>query len=308
MSRGKQGSRSTTDDGLEDIFADALRSVEKHARHRGPESTEHINLEETVEEIIVPEDLLRAVESHEEHSGRSSRSPEPLATSPSTGPSLKELAALKEVSTLKEQLQTLQRERLLAYELTEKLKGRTAELARESRRLESELEAKNTELQKGKEQLTWLNNELENTRKRHTREKNELERFGNEKLLKDLLPVLDNLERALSHAKERPEVTVLQEGVQMTVTQFQNALRRHGVQRVPLEPGAGFDPTYHEAMMHEESAVITPNHVVRELQAGYTHHERLLRASLVTVARPLSRPVEPATPVSSSPASGETPS
>lgn len=293
MSRGKLGNRSTADEGLEDIFADALRSVEKHARQRGPEATEHINLEETVEEIIVPEDLLRAVESHEESSTHVKGSPEPLASSSPTGPSLKELAALKEVSALKEQLQTLQRERLLAYELTEKLKGRTAELARESRRLETELEQRNAELQKNKDQLAWLTNDLENTRKRHGREKTELERFGNEKLLKDLLPVLDNLERALSHAKERPEVTVLQEGVQMTVTQFQNALKRHGVVRVPLAPGAGFDPTYHEAMMHEESGSIPPNHVVRELQAGYTHHERLLRASLVTVARPLSSPVDP---------------
>lgn len=288
------------DDSLDDVFAEALRSVERHEKRRvglgmeggageGPESeTSPLSLEETVEEIFIPEELQREGQHLDVPFATSARA-EGRGESRSD---LRPEARLEaRIAKLEEQLRQSQHERELERTRSELLKQRTADLAKEARRLETELETAKADAQKSGEKVLWISAELENTRKRVAREKNEVERYGSEKLLRDLLPVIDNLERALQHVRERPEVQVLQEGVQMTVTQFQNCLKRHGVQRIEVKPGIPFDPTLHEAMMQEDSNALPAHSVVREMQPGYTHHERLLRATLVTVARPGSSTV-----------------
>lgn len=123
--------------------------------------------------------------------------------------------------------------------------------------------------------------ELENFKRRMLREKSEALRFACEPLIRDLLPVIDNLERALEHGSAQGHSVV--EGVRMVLKALQDTLERHGVKRVDAV-GEAFDPTLHEAMAQVESAEHEPNRVVEQYHTGYLLHERLLRPALVTVS------------------------
>jgi molecular chaperone GrpE len=127
--------------------------------------------------------------------------------------------------------------------------------------------------------------DMENLRKRHQRDKEEAIRFANDRLLKEMIPVLDNLERAVDHADQNSDDTQgLLEGVNMTINQFRKALEDFGVK--PIEAiGTDFDPNLHQAMGQVESADQAPNTVATEFQKGYLLHDRLLRPSLVMVAK-----------------------
>jgi molecular chaperone GrpE len=122
--------------------------------------------------------------------------------------------------------------------------------------------------------------DLENYKKRATRERDEAERFGIQKLLKDLLPVLDNLDRALSHLDAKD---ALADGVMATRRIFEDTLGRHGVKSF-TSVGQPFDPTRHEAMQQVETSEVAPGTVVSELVRGYLLHDRLMRPALVSVA------------------------
>ena len=127
--------------------------------------------------------------------------------------------------------------------------------------------------------------DLENYRKRAQREKEDAIRFANDRLLKEMVPVLDNLERAIEHAaQEETDNQGLLEGVNMTITQFRKALEDFGVKAINAI-GTDFDPNLHQAMGQIESAEQAPNTVVTEFQKGYLLHDRLLRPSLVIVAK-----------------------
>ncbi len=133
--------------------------------------------------------------------------------------------------------------------------------------------------------------DLENARKRHQREREEALRFANDRLLKEMIPVLDNLERAVEHAGQGgDEGKGLLEGVNMTITQFRKVLEDFGVKPIKAI-GDTFDPNLHQAMGQVESAEQAPNTVVTEFQRGYLLHDRLLRPSLVMVAK---APADPA--------------
>lgn len=123
--------------------------------------------------------------------------------------------------------------------------------------------------------------ELENFKKRMQRERAEALRFACEPLIRDLLPVVDNLERAVEHG-EGNEKSVI-EGVQMVLKSLLDTLERHGVKRIEAV-GEPFDPTRHEAMACRESTEHEPNRVVEQHHTGYLLHERLLRPALVTVS------------------------
>lgn len=127
--------------------------------------------------------------------------------------------------------------------------------------------------------------DLENVRKRTQREKQEAIRFANDRLLKELLPVLDNLERAVEHAGQQGEEQQgLLEGVSMTITLFNKVLTDFGLTPV-VAAGEPFDPNLHQAMGQVETAEQPPNTVVVTLQKGYLLNERLLRPALVMVAK-----------------------
>jgi len=127
--------------------------------------------------------------------------------------------------------------------------------------------------------------DLENVRKRNQRDKEDAIRYANDRLLKEMVPVLDNLERAIEHAaQEETDNQGLIEGVNMTINQFRKALEDFGVKAINAI-GADFDPNLHQAMGQLESAEQAPNTVVTEFQKGYLLHDRLLRPSLVMVAK-----------------------
>ncbi|MCW8858336.1 MAG: nucleotide exchange factor GrpE [Deltaproteobacteria bacterium] len=126
--------------------------------------------------------------------------------------------------------------------------------------------------------------DMENLRKRTQREKEELAKFANENILREILPVMDNLERAIEHADQAENGEGLLEGVQMTLTQFSQVLSRFGVE--PVEAmGQPFDPALHQAMGQMESADHPVNTVVQQMQKGYQLNERLLRPAFVMVAK-----------------------
>src|SRR5439155_19873883 len=120
--------------------------------------------------------------------------------------------------------------------------------------------------------------------KRAARERTETIRFANERILKDLLPIVDNLERALEHARTGGDGQPLAEGVALILKGLHEVLERHGVTRIEAK-GTPFDPSHHEAMAHVESDQHDPNVVVEEHQPGYRLNDRLLRPALVSVAK-----------------------
>jgi molecular chaperone GrpE len=127
--------------------------------------------------------------------------------------------------------------------------------------------------------------DLENARKRHQRDREEAIRFANDRLLKEIIPVLDNLERAVEHAEQSgDESQGLLEGVHMTINQFRKVLEDFGAKPINAV-GSIFDPNQHQAMGQVESEEQPPNSVVSEFQKGYWLHDRLLRPSLVMVAK-----------------------
>jgi molecular chaperone GrpE len=131
----------------------------------------------------------------------------------------------------------------------------------------------------------WLREraDLENFKRRQSRDKAEALRFANEGLLRDLLPIIDNLHRAVEHARTSREVEAIADGVDMTLRTLTDTLERHGVKIVEAL-GRPFDPAHHEAIGHVASEH-PPNTVVDEHQRGYLLHDRLLRPALVTIGK-----------------------
>lgn len=137
--------------------------------------------------------------------------------------------------------------------------------------------------------------DLENYKKRAQKEKEEIQKFGSEKLLKDLLPVMDNLDRAMDAATKSPDFASFQKGVAMTRKSFEDALSRHGVKSFSAK-GQPFDPRLHEAMQQVETAEVPPGHVAFEVVRGYHLNDRLVRPAMVVVARAPAPPPEPPEP------------
>lgn len=151
--------------------------------------------------------------------------------------------------------------------------------------LAAKLEASEKEAREHYDRLLRVSAEFENYKKRSSREMQDLAKFATEKLLKELLSVVDNLERAVAsaeHDADQPD-PVLQ-GVHLTLNEMLKLLERYHVK--PIDSlGEPFDPTFHQAMMQEEVADQPANIVVREMQKGYMLHDRLLRPALVAVSK-----------------------
>ena len=129
--------------------------------------------------------------------------------------------------------------------------------------------------------------DLENYRKRALREKEDAIRFANDNILRNIIPVLDNLERAIEHARTATDDQgSLLEGVEMTLEQFHKVLTVSAV--TPVEAmGQIFDPNFHQAMGQIPTNDQPPNTVIQELQKGYLLNSRLLRPAMVMVAAAL---------------------
>jgi molecular chaperone GrpE len=122
--------------------------------------------------------------------------------------------------------------------------------------------------------------DFENYRKRADREKADFFKYALAGTIKDLLPVLDNFDRALEHAGEGDD---FHKGVSLIYKQLFDVLRKHGIRPID-EKGVRFDPNIHEAVVTEEDRSVPAHTVVAILQKGYYLHDRLLRPALVKVA------------------------
>lgn len=128
--------------------------------------------------------------------------------------------------------------------------------------------------------------EFENFRKRTEKEKQEFFDFALSDFIKDLLPVIDGLERGL-YAPEGETIESYKKGIELILKQFRDVLAMVGLQPIRAI-GKVFDPNYHQAVMREESNGLAENEIIEELQRGYIHKDRLLRPSMVKVAVPVT--------------------
>jgi molecular chaperone GrpE len=158
----------------------------------------------------------------------------------------------------------------------------------------SEQELEDLRAKAGKADENWdkflrATAEFENYRKRVAREKEELARFTSERVLSALLPVLDNLERAINAAQQHgAENSPLLEGITQVHNQFRRSLVDLGIREIVANVGEPFDPNLHEAVGRVESAEHPEGHVVEQLQPGYKLADRLLRPARVVVSKGLS--------------------
>ena len=138
-----------------------------------------------------------------------------------------------------------------------------------------------------KDQLLRLQADFENLRRRTLREKEEAFWYGHENLVKDLLPTVDNLERAVDHVSQAgaSDVEGLLEGVELVLRDLRGVLSRHGVEEIEAE-GKPFDPSVHEAMVQAPDDAVPVNTVIQVFQRGYLLRDHLLRPARVIVSRP----------------------
>ncbi len=128
-----------------------------------------------------------------------------------------------------------------------------------------------------------LHADFDNYRKRMIKEKEDLHKYGSETIVSELLPVIDNLELALSHVNNDTDDSLVQ-GVEMTLKEIKKALGKFGLSEIESQYKP-FDPKYHHAMSQEERDDIDENTVVNELRKGYMFKDRVLRPALVSVSR-----------------------
>ena len=128
--------------------------------------------------------------------------------------------------------------------------------------------------------------EAENVRKRADRDRREAEAYGGSRLARDLLPVFDNLERALGAVtdEQREAASALIEGVELTLRSFEDTLARHGVESVAPEIGDRFDPQRHEAMFEAPVPNTRAGDIIQVMTRGFLLHDRLLRPAQVGVS------------------------
>ena len=126
--------------------------------------------------------------------------------------------------------------------------------------------------------------EMENIKKRGIKEREELRKYANESLIKEVLPVIDNLQKAISHAHNDENPSGLAEGLKLTLDSLMKTLEKAGLQEVEAE-GKPFDPNFHEAIYQQTDDKVPPGHVVTEFQRGYLLNGRLIRPAMVVVSQ-----------------------
>jgi molecular chaperone GrpE len=162
------------------------------------------------------------------------------------------------------------------------------ELKKQLAAAEEAVEVARAQERDAREQYVRMAAELENIKRRHRQDRQDQLLYGNAELITRILPLLDNFHRALEHvpavAVEDPEVKAWVNGLLMVVRQFEDILEGAGVE--PIESvGQKFDPNLHQAVMAEASEEHPEDHVIQELQKGYRLRDRVLRPSMVKVAR-----------------------
>ncbi|MBU5672402.1 nucleotide exchange factor GrpE [Paenibacillus sp. MSJ-6] len=148
--------------------------------------------------------------------------------------------------------------------------------------LEAETEKLKAEIEEHKQRLLRTQADYDNFRRRTVKEKEELGKYASAKLITELLPVIDNFERALGSVPDVPEAASYAKGVEMIFRQLEGVLKAEGL--VPMESvGTPFNPEYHQAIMQVESDEYKEGDVVEEVQKGYMLKDKVLRPAMVKV-------------------------
>ncbi|MDY6838155.1 MAG: nucleotide exchange factor GrpE [Thermodesulfobacteriota bacterium] len=153
-------------------------------------------------------------------------------------------------------------------------------------RLRDRLKTAEAKAEENYERVLRVTADFENYKKRVEREMNDFRKFANESLVKEMLPIVDNLERAICTGKKGNEdaLEALRQGVEMTLKGLMDGLKKFGV--VPVDAlKKPFDPNFHQAVSQEETERFPENTVCQELQKGYMLQDRLLRPAMVVVSR-----------------------
>lgn len=149
---------------------------------------------------------------------------------------------------------------------------------------EAELQKAKEQAQENQEKYLRLYAEFENFRKRAQKDKEEFSRYAHEQVIKELLPIMDDFERALSHAESAKDVKSLVDGIKMVEKQMAGVLERFGLKSF-TSLGEAFNPHVHEAMAHQNSSTYPPDTVMAEYRKGYNLNGKLLRPALVAVSK-----------------------
>ncbi len=150
----------------------------------------------------------------------------------------------------------------------------------EAETLRAEVERLTADLKEKEDRVLRLQADFENFRRRVSKERIELADVVKQDFLKDMLPLVDNFERAM--AAEKTDGEAFQKGVEMIYTQFGEILKKNGLEPIETE-GRKFDPNFHQAVMRVAAPELEDEMIVKELQRGYTAHGRVLRPSMVQV-------------------------
>jgi len=126
--------------------------------------------------------------------------------------------------------------------------------------------------------------EIENIIKRNKKDKEEWIKYSTETLIKDLLPVIDNLEKAIAHSNNEDSLQALKEGVELTLKGLKNTLSRSGLEEIE-SLGKPFDPNFHHAVSEQEDENNEPGIVINEFQKGYSLNKRLIRPAMVIISK-----------------------
>lgn len=176
-----------------------------------------------------------------------------------------------------------EKDKLSAREKTEK-KAPEEVLKEGEKDLAALLEEAQCKLQESEDKVLRLAADFENTKKRLEREREVSLKYAEESILKELLPGIDNIERAMTQGNETTSLESLLEGVELTRNGLLATLEKYGVKAIDCV-GQPFDPNIHEALAMEETDEMEPNKVLREFQKGYFYKDRLLRPSKVIVSK-----------------------
>jgi molecular chaperone GrpE len=153
--------------------------------------------------------------------------------------------------------------------------------------VQAELEKSKIEAAENYDKFLRISAELENYKKRAARDKADAINYGTERLIKDILPIIDSLERALDHASGAADFDAFVEGLQLIYEKLCSTLEKHGVERLEAV-GKDFDPNYHEAMLQVSSEEYDDNKVVEEFERGYLLNGRLIRPVKVSVSKKIT--------------------
>ena len=141
------------------------------------------------------------------------------------------------------------------------------------------------EADKFKNEYLYLRAEFENFKRQAVKERADLRRYGAERLVFDLLNILDIFETALATETTPETIANFRKGIEMTASELKSVLQRHGVEEIPAN-GVPFDPTTHEALSSEESDEFPAGHITRVFKKPYKLHDRIVRPGQVVVAKP----------------------